>query len=90
MAGKRMGTSTVKKLYGEAVRKRRHELGWSQEKLAERAELHRTYVADVERGVRNISLENIVKLTRALKLTLAEFFSDYYPEHLVEEYESNF
>lgn len=82
--------SKVKKLYGDAVRKRRYELGWSQEKLAEQAELHRTYVADVERGVRNISLENIIKLTRALELTLAEFFSNYFREDLAGEDEGNF
>ena len=72
--------SNVKELYGDAVRKRRYELGWSQEKLAERAELHRTYVADVERGVRNISLVNIIKLTHALELTPAEFFTDYFSQ----------
>ncbi len=80
----------VKKLYGEAIRKRRYELGWSQEQLAERADLHRTYVADVERGVRNISLENIIKLTYALDLTLAEFFSNYFSENLIEHDEDNF
>jgi transcriptional regulator with XRE-family HTH domain len=70
----------VKEQYGRAVRQRRHELGWSQEYLAAQAGLHRTYVADVERGVRNISLENIVKLTAALQLTLGEFFSGYFSQ----------
>jgi transcriptional regulator with XRE-family HTH domain len=69
--------SEVKRRYGNAIRQRRHELGWSQEKLAERAGLHRTYIADVERGERNISLEGIVKLTHALELTLGEFFTNY-------------
>ncbi len=70
----------VKKLYGRAIRQRRHELGWSQEYLAAQAGLHRTYVADVERGERNISLENIVKLADALELTPGEFFSQYFPQ----------
>lgn len=68
----------VKVQYGRAIRKRRHELGWSQEHLAARANLHRTYVADIERGTRNISLENIIKLTLALELTPGEFFTQYY------------
>ncbi|MCZ7673088.1 MAG: helix-turn-helix transcriptional regulator [Chloroflexi bacterium] len=70
----------VKTQYGRAIRKRRHELGWSQEYLASQANLHRTYVADVERGERNISLENIIKLSVALDLTPGEFFTQYYPQ----------
>lgn len=70
----------VKKRYGRAIRQRRHELGWSQEYLAAQAGLHRTYVADVERGERNISLENIVKLADAMGLTPGEFFSQYFPQ----------
>lgn len=67
----------MKSKFGIAVRKRRIELGLSQEKLAEISKLHRTYIADVERGERNISLENIAKLIKALDLSLAEFFSHY-------------
>ena len=47
----------------------------SQEELAERAQLHRTYISEVERGERNISLENIYKLSVALNVSLAELFS---------------
>ena len=49
----------VKKEFGTAVRTHRRQLGMSQEALAERAQLHRTYVTDVERGARNLSLESI-------------------------------
>jgi transcriptional regulator with XRE-family HTH domain len=70
----------VKKQYGRAIRQRRQELGWSQEHLAAQARLHRTYVADVERGQRNISLENIIKMAEALQLTPGEFFSQYFPQ----------
>jgi len=63
--------------FGQAVRKRRMELGLSQEDLAERADLHRTYVADVERGVRNISLRNIHKLAQALEMSIADLFASF-------------
>jgi len=54
-------------LIGRRVRKLRVGIGLSQEALAEVAGLHRTYVGSVERGERNVSLENIVRLARALK-----------------------
>ncbi|MEX2535218.1 MAG: helix-turn-helix transcriptional regulator [Trueperaceae bacterium] len=56
----------IRTLFGQALRERRLERGYSQEELAARAELHRTYVADIERGERNVSLENISKLAAAL------------------------
>ena len=49
-------------------------MGISQEVLAERAELHRTYVSDVERGARNLSLESITRMARALNIPVAELF----------------
>lgn len=53
---------------GATVRDLRVSLGYSQERLAERANLHRTYVGSVERGERNVSLENIVRIARALRV----------------------
>ena len=66
--------------FGQAVRKRRIELDLSQEGLAERADLHRTYVADIERGVRNLSLRNIEKLARALDVSIADLFASLPPD----------
>lgn len=57
--------------FGQRLREVRHEKGISQEKLAELAGLHRTYVSSVERGERNISLQNIEKLATALGVTMA-------------------
>lgn len=64
----------TKKSFGATVREWRSQLGISQEKLAERANLHRTYVSDIERGERNVSLENIERLARALDISISTLF----------------
>lgn len=61
--------------FGKIVADRRRELGLSQEGLAERSGLHRTYVGSVERGERNISLLNLVRISRALHLPLSELLA---------------
>lgn len=58
-----------------SVRSWRGRLGISQEELAERAGLHRTYVCDIERGARNVSLKSIEKLAKALEVPLSTLFS---------------
>src|SRR5258707_15409982 len=60
--------------FGTAVKSRRHALGISQEELAGRAGLHRTYISDIERGARNISIESIEKLARALESSISTLF----------------
>lgn len=57
------------KTLGETVRRLREYEGISQEELADRCGLHRTYVGSVERGERNVSLANIVRLAKALKVS---------------------
>jgi len=66
----------VKKQFGTALRAWREQLGFSQERLAERAELHRTYISDVERGARNLSLESITRLARAMEISVADLFPE--------------
>lgn len=56
----------IVKIFGENVRKYRLELGLSQEKLAEKCGLHRTYIGSIECFQRNVSLENIQKIAKAL------------------------
>ena len=62
--------------YGQAVRKVRLEQGMSQEELADRCGLHRTYISDVELGKRNISLENIERIAISLSNDLSDFFKE--------------
>lgn len=62
--------------FGRKVRKRRHELDLTQEKLAELANLHHNYVGSVERGERNIALENIIVLAKALKCSPKDLMPD--------------
>jgi transcriptional regulator with XRE-family HTH domain len=64
------------KAFGLRVRYFRKRLGLSQDDLADKAELHRTYVGAVERGERNISLLNILRLADALHVTAKELFDE--------------
>src|SRR3954467_14114475 len=66
----------IKSRFGTAVRSRRKRLGFSQEELAGRAGLHRTYIADIERGARNLSLANIEKLAKALDSSIPILFTE--------------
>src|ERR1043166_8899832 len=70
-----MMLTDIKNRFGTAVRSRRKRLGISQEELAGRAGLHRTYVADIERGARNLSLANIEKLAKALETSIPTLFA---------------
>ena len=72
-----MAPRSVKSRFGSTLRKLRDERGYSQEKLAERAGLHRNYIGGVERGERNVGLENIVKLAKALSVPPKELFADF-------------
>lgn len=62
--------------FGYAVRRIRQDRHISQEQLADRCGLHRTYISDVELGKRNVSLENIEKMAHAFGITMAELFTE--------------
>jgi transcriptional regulator with XRE-family HTH domain len=70
-------SSLIRQRFGKAIRRRRRELDLSQDVLAEKAELHRTYISNLERGGINPTLENIVKLANALDISVARLFLDY-------------
>lgn len=61
-------------LFGKNVKKYRIQSNLSQEKLGELTGLHRTYISDIERGLRSISLNNIEKLSKALKVEIYKLF----------------
>lgn len=63
--------------FGLRIRELRHNRSISQEELAIKSNLHRTYISDIERGARNVSLDNIYKIAIALDVTLKDLFDFY-------------
>lgn len=63
--------------FGQRVRELRRLASLSQEGLAERAELHRTYIGGIERGERNPGLLNLLKLARALGVSPSDLFQRF-------------
>ena len=66
--------SDVLNQFGRKVRQLRKHREWSQETLAEKTGLHRTYIGAIERGERNLSLENIAKIADAFEIPIAALF----------------
>lgn len=64
----------IKVAYGEKVKTIRKSQNVSQEKLAELAELDRTYISDIENGKRNVSIETVFKIAKALDKPMVSFF----------------
>lgn len=62
----------IRESFGKRVRTLRKEHGFSQEEFAHECDLHRTYMGDIERGERNISIDNIHKIATALGLTISD------------------
>lgn len=67
-----MGNRNLQRRFGETVRELRQKLGISQEDLADRAGLHRTYISLLERGLRNPSLTVISQVAAALKTAASQ------------------
>ncbi len=62
--------------FGNVVRKLRTQKNISQEDFADMCGLHRTYISDIELGKRNVSLENIDRISSALNISLSELFKE--------------
>lgn len=65
---------TIEKKFGNKLREFRKQKKLSQEQLALKSCLHRTYISDIERGSRNVSIRNIEKIARALNIRSSLFF----------------
>ena len=64
----------IRRLFGARIKFFRRKKGLSQEDLGFKSSLHRTYISEVERGLRNISIVNIAKIAKALNLKIKELF----------------
>ena len=65
----------IRLIFGRGLRQFRQERGYSQEELAFRTGLHRTYISSAERGERNVSLVNLERLATALGIAIGDFFA---------------
>ncbi len=71
-----MARRTTQQKIGKQLRDIRTAKGWTQEKLEELSGLDRTYISDIERGIRNPSVKSIERLAKALKIRAAELLKD--------------
>ena len=60
--------------FGRALRRRRQQLGVSQEVFADMCQLDRSYIGGIERGERNVALVNIEKIAKTLRISIAQLF----------------
>lgn len=67
-----MSTNNILKRFAQNVKTLRLKKRWSQEELARRADLHRTYIGAIERQERNVSLVNVERIARALKVSVKD------------------
>jgi DNA-binding XRE family transcriptional regulator len=70
----RRDKTNIKNMLGEHIKMLRKEKGLSQEELSYETGLHRTYIGGIERGERNVSIENIEKIANALRIKLKDLF----------------
>lgn len=73
---------SARRIFASALRKQRMTLGLSQEVLADRADVHRTYVGQIERAEKNVSIDSMEKLAKAVDLPLWMLLR---PEALLQE-----
>lgn len=71
-----ISNSEILKIFGDRVRELRKEKDISQEELAYRANLHRTYIGMIERAEKNLTLLNIERIAIALEVNISELFKD--------------
>jgi transcriptional regulator with XRE-family HTH domain len=67
-----MSNNSILKTFANNVRALRLEKGWTQEQLARRADLHRTYIGSIERYERNVTLLNVERIAKALRVDVKD------------------
>jgi transcriptional regulator with XRE-family HTH domain len=72
----RKDSTRARRAFAKNMKEKRLEKGLSQEGLAERVGLHRTYIGSVERGERNISIDNMSRIAKALKVSLSDLIRE--------------
>ena len=65
---------TLRDKLGQAVRRLRTDAGYSQESFADACALHRTYIGSIERGETNVSLDNIERIAKTLRIPVSQLF----------------
>ena len=76
---------SIAKIIGDRIRAYRNQKGWSQEYLAEKADVHHTYIGQLERGEKNATIESISKIDGALGVSLSRLFENI----SIEQQENN-
>lgn len=75
-----VGKTSARVLFGAEIRRLREKKGYSQESFAEACGLHRTYIGAIERGERNVSIDNIERIAAALGVPIAALFPEKAPK----------
>ena len=70
--------SDIRKRFGAVVQDHRKARGYSQESFADACGLHRTYIGAIERGERNVSIDNIARIAETLGVQIADLFPDHH------------
>jgi transcriptional regulator with XRE-family HTH domain len=70
------GSAKIYRIVGETIRTERKNAGLSQEKLAEKADLNRNYIGEIERAEKSITLETLEKIAKVLKLHVRDLLRD--------------
>ena len=76
---------SIAKIIGDRIRAYRNQKGWSQEYLAEKADVHHTYIGQLERGEKNATIESISKIAGSLGVSLSRLFENI----SIEQQENN-
>ncbi len=66
--------ASAQKAFGKTVRRLRREAGFSQERFAQAAGIHRTFMGEIERGDTNVSLDTITRIAKSLRMSVSELF----------------